>query len=83
MGNESDYEMESRMIFASSCVESLAERMGIPSDVMYLRMKAVGMFDKYIFPCYDALHTESRENLTDDLEGCLLDWEKWQKEGKS
>lgn len=82
MEKETEYEVESRMIFAASCVESLAERMKIPSDEMYLRMKAVGMFDNYIFPAYDALHTESRENLTDDLESCLLEWEEWQKKGK-
>ena len=27
----------------------------------------VRMIDDYIIPCYDALHTQSRERVTDDM----------------
>ncbi len=30
-------------------------------------MKKVRMIDDYIIPCYDALHTQSRERVTDDM----------------
>ena len=30
-------------------------------------MKKVGMIDDYIIPCYDALHTQSRERVIDDM----------------
>ena len=30
-------------------------------------MKKVRMIDDYIIPCYDALHTQSRECVTDDM----------------
>ncbi|MDE6836015.1 MAG: DUF3791 domain-containing protein, partial [Muribaculaceae bacterium] len=29
----------------------------------------------YIYPCYETLHSESRENLTDSLVQTLLRWE--------
>ena len=34
---------------------------------IYERMKKVRMIDDFIIPCYDALHTQSRERVTDDM----------------
>ena len=42
-------------------------------------MERVGLINEYIIPCYDTLHTESRENVTDDIIETLLLWE--QKKG--
>ena len=39
------------------------------------RMEAVGLIDKYIFPHYEALHTEGRDNLTDNILETLNRWE--------
>ena len=41
-------ELESKMIFASSCVESAARRRGISSTEMYRRMKRVGYGQLYL-----------------------------------
>lgn len=56
-----------RNIFASSCVEAAARRLQIPSADMYRRMKRVELFRDLIYPCYEALHTQSREIVTDDV----------------
>ena len=44
-------------------------------------MEEVGLIDRYIYACYDALHTESRENLTTDLVQTLEFWESRKKLG--
>lgn len=64
------------MGFVASCIEDVAERLGVDYAVIYDRMAAVGMIDKYIIPHYNVLHTESRENVTDGLIETLNRWEE-------
>lgn len=64
-----------RNIFAASCVETLARALGISTREAYLRMEKVHMMDDFIYPCYDTLHTESREHVTEDLLEYLHTWE--------
>lgn len=54
-------------IFASSCVEAAARKTNMSSAEMYRRMKAVNLFEQFIFPCYEALHTQSRDIVTEDV----------------
>ena len=63
---------ELKNIFASSCVESLAKKMGITTSEAYQRMKKVELFQDLIYPCYDTLHTQSREIVTEDVLTALL-----------
>ena len=64
------------MGFIASCIESVAERLGVGYKEVFDRMEKVGLIDDYIYPCYEALHTESRENLTSELIETLINWEK-------
>lgn len=64
------------MIFAASCVEAAAKKLNISSSEMYLRMKRVGLVENFIFKCYDALHSQSREHVTEDVLGALTIWEQ-------
>ena len=66
---------ESKMIFASSCVESAARQRNISTSEMYLRMKRVGLIDGFILKCYEGLHTQSRQHVTEDVLGALDIWE--------
>jgi hypothetical protein len=66
---------ERKMIFASSCVESAARQRNISSTEMYQRMKRVGLIDDFILKCYDGLHTQSRQHVTEDVLGALDIWE--------
>lgn len=66
---------ESRMIFASSCVESAARKRNVSTSEMYQRMKRVGLIEGFILKCYDGLHTQSREHVTEDVLGALDIWE--------
>ncbi len=73
--NRAREQRESQMIFASSCVESAARQRNISTSEMYQRMKRVGLIDGFILKCYDGLHTQSREHVTEDVLGALDIWE--------
>ena len=64
------------MGFVASCIESVADRLGKDYTEIYDRMKAVGQIEKYIIPHYDVIHTESRENVTNDMIETLKRWEE-------
>lgn len=64
------------MGFVASCIESVADRLGKDYTEIYDRMKAVGLIEKYIIPHYDVIHTESRENVTNDMIETLKRWEE-------
>lgn len=67
--NGYDYPTETQLrnIFASSCVETTARRMNISPSDMYQRMKRVELFRDLIYPCYETLHTQSHDVVTDDI----------------
>ena len=63
------------MAFVSTCMEATARTLGKDYKEIYDRMEKVNLIDEYIYPCYDTLHTESRENVVADLIDCLNRWE--------
>ena len=63
------------MIFAASCVESAARAENVSSSEMYQRMKRVGLIEGFILKCYEGLHTQSRQHVTEDVLGALVIWE--------
>ena len=67
---------ENRNIFAASCIESVAAALKQPAADVYQRMKRVNLIDEYILPCYEVLHSESRENVTQDIIQTLTLWEQ-------
>lgn len=64
------------MAFVATCIEATARKLGKNYREVYDRMERVGMIDGYIYPCYDTLHTESRDNIVADLLTCLKNWEE-------
>lgn len=66
---------EIKMGFVASCIESASARIGCRYDEMLDRMEAVGLIDNYIYHHYEALHTEDRTNLTDNIIDTLNRWE--------
>lgn len=70
---------DQKIIFASSCIESAATALNIPTSEVYKRMAQVGFIEGFIFQCYEALHSQSREHVTEDVVGALKIWE--QKKG--
>lgn len=66
---------EIEMAFVASCIEDVASRLEMSYIDVFERMERVGMIDNYIYPFYETLHTESRENLTSSLIETLKRWE--------
>ncbi len=62
---------ELRNIFASSCIETAARKLGYSTGEMYRQMKAVNLFKDFIYPCYGTLHTQSRQIVTEDVIAAL------------
>ena len=62
------------MGFVASCIEDVADALGLDYLEVYQRMNAVKMIDEYIIPSYEVLHSESRKNVTEGLIGTLKRW---------
>lgn len=67
---------EHQAIFVASCIETAASAEGISPTEMYERMQRVNLIDDYILACYDVLHAESRQNVTQDILKTLKIWER-------
>jgi len=80
-GIASKRKIEQKMIFAASCVESAARAENVSSSEMYLRMKRVGLIEGFILKCYDGLHTQSRQHVTEYVLGALAIWENKKQAG--
>jgi len=67
--NGYDYptDKELKNIFAASCVEAVARHEHVSTSEMYKRMKRVGLFEELIYPCYETLHSQSRDIVTEDI----------------
>lgn len=70
---------EVRIGFLSQCIEAVASAEGCDYVTMLKRMENVDMTQGYILECYDALHTQSWEEILSDLikllhnrESCMI-----------
>lgn len=62
---------EIKMGFLAQCVEALAETDGCDYSEMFSRLEAADMTEGYILKHYEPLHTQSWENVIDDLKELL------------
>ena len=54
--------------FSIFCVESLAEKLNIDAKKIYKILRVdTDILDNYIIPCYEALHSQSKAYIVDDL----------------
>jgi hypothetical protein len=54
--------------FAVFCVEAVAEELKTTGDKVYKMLtEDSDIFDSYIVPCYDVLHTQGKEWVVADL----------------
>lgn len=69
------------MGFVASCIEDVADTLGVDYLEVYQRVDAVKMIEVYIVPNYEVLHSESRKNVTEGLIDTLKRWEDGDKNG--
>lgn len=62
--SEMDYKILNFVIF---CVGSVADTLKMSAKDVYHRMSDGAIISDYIVPCYDVLHTFSREYIVEDL----------------
>lgn len=54
--------------FSIFCVESLAEKLNTDAKKIYKILRVdTDILDNYIIPCYEALHSQSKAYIVDDL----------------
>ena len=63
------------MAFVATCIEASARLLNVSYKEVCQRMKEVGMVENYIVPHYEALHSESRDNIAEGMVDCLKKWE--------
>ena len=60
-------DMELKMGFLAQCVEKLAEKEGQNYITVFERLEHADLTEGYVLKHYNALHTESIENIIDTL----------------
>ena len=53
--------------FTIFCVNNVASYLNKSAQEVYHAMQDAGVIDDYIVPCYDVLHSFSKEYIIDDL----------------
>ena len=62
-----DYTKE-ETAFAIFCIENVAQHFGVDAAVVYTAFtKNSDILEGYIIPCYDALHTQGKDYIVNDL----------------
>ena len=69
-------DMELKMGFLAQCVEKLAEKEGQNYITVFERLEQADLTEGYVLKHYNALHTESIENIIDTLVKLLHQREK-------
>lgn len=59
-----DFKILSFTIF---CISNVSEYLRKGAKEIYHLMQNYGIIDEYIIPCYDVLHTFSKEYIVEDL----------------
>lgn len=53
--------------FITFCVGSLSDSLGKSASQVYGALRSSGVLADYILPCYDVLHTFSKDYLVEEL----------------
>jgi hypothetical protein len=54
--------------FSIFCIENIAENISLKGDEVFkLLTEKSDILDNYIIPCYDALHTQGKEYIVNDI----------------
>lgn len=58
--------------FTIFCIESLAEKLGVSAKDIYKLINIdTDILKSYIIPCYEPLHSQSKDYIVEDLIGVL------------
>lgn len=58
---------EIRLGFLAQCIERVADALGSEYSVIFDRLEAAGLTEGFILKHYETLHTQSIENVVEDI----------------
>lgn len=58
---------EYQLDFVTYCVGNLVDRLNMSASKVYKMLRSTDIFNGYMIPCYDVLHTFGKEYIMDDL----------------
>lgn len=68
--------------FAVFCIESVAACMGVTGAEVYAELYRLGAIEPLLFDSYEALHTQSKERVVEEVMQVMREWkERQEKEG--
>lgn len=68
MENKKDWYGSKELEFAIFCIENIAIKLNISGqDVYKILTEETNILNDYIIPCYDALHTQDKNYIVDDI----------------
>lgn len=54
--------------FVIFCIENIAIKIGVSGEIVYAALtEKSNILRNYIVPCYEALHTQGKEYIIDDI----------------
>ena len=63
---------QEQSFFAVFCIEAIADELGTTGENVYKMLTDDSdILDRYIFPCYDALHTQGKDYIVHDIIGFM------------
>ncbi|MBO4729604.1 MAG: DUF3791 domain-containing protein [Spirochaetaceae bacterium] len=57
--------------FSVFCIENVAQRLGKTGSEVFEILNSSGLLHSYIIPAYDALHTQSKQYIVDEIVSVL------------
>ena len=58
---------EYQLDFVTYCVGNLADRLNMSASKVFQMLRSTNILNGYMIPCYDGLHTLSKEYIMDVL----------------
>lgn len=57
--------------FSVFCIENVAQRLGKSGSELFQILNSSGLLHNYIIPSYEALHTQSKQYIVDEIVSVL------------
>lgn len=58
---------EKQIEYSVFCIENVAERLGKTGSELFKILNSSGLLHSYIIPSYEALHTQSKQYIVDEI----------------
>lgn len=63
---------ENELFFAIFCIENIAIRLEVSAEKVYHALTDKSdILNSYIVPCYEILHSQSKDYIVDDIISCM------------